>query len=568
MDSINYEISSSDYKRENIFLSKNWISTIDLNNANYATNQLIIDSSALSNSSKMLNYREGLVVLPMILTLTCTTTAAGFAPATTATSLDYCLGLKSFFGSIVHSQSLELNGSSIIQTTPFNSMYQNFCLLTELSWGDIAVLGPSLGLWPDTSLALAHCPTTATVHGIGVCNNQNLPAAGGAVSGSWNTYETFNQGFYKRQQYGNFNSDGLTNLVSGAAWSTLMNADNLKLMYRSQIINRVNGNGTNINGSIQHSIIASIRLRDLANFWDRLPMSKGLFFKLTLNLNQTSVSFSTGAAKQLSVTSVNSPQGGVSPIMIASADVGNGSVSLPNSLSFIASIAVGPECINTTQKFGTSLSSGFMRNATLILPAYSMSPAWESSYLSNPIRTVNYEDIYSYQVLSVATTGNFNQLLTNGISGLKSILVVPVHSPQASNGTLSPLLSPFDPAASATSPLVFLNNFQVTVSGQNQIYNQQVAQYQNFWQNLNGCRCINANQIDGMSGNGVLSEIDFMTEYCYFYVDISRGLPIENQVAKSVSISGTNLSALSVDLYCFLVYDTSISINLFTGLRV
>ena len=142
MDSINYEISSSDYKRENIFLSKNWISTIDLNNANYATNQLIIDSSALSNSSKMLNYREGLVVLPMILTLTCTTNAAGFAPATTATSLDYCLGLKSFFGSIVHSQSLELNGSSIIQTTPFNSMYQNLCLLTELSWGDISVLGP------------------------------------------------------------------------------------------------------------------------------------------------------------------------------------------------------------------------------------------------------------------------------------------------------------------------------------------------------------------------------------------------------------------------------------------
>jgi hypothetical protein len=71
-----------------------------------------------------------------------------------------------------------------------------------------------------------------------------------------------------------------------------------------------------------------------------------------------------------------------------------------------------------------------------------------------------------------------------------------------------------------------------------------------------------------MSGNGLLSQIDFETEYCYFYCDISRGLPIENSVAKSVSISGTNLSALNVDLYCFLVYETSISVNLFSGLRV
>jgi hypothetical protein len=571
MDNINYEISSSDYKRENIFLRKNWLSTIDLNNGVYSTNQLVIDSSALSNSSLFCSYREGVVVLPLLLTLSCTTNAAGFAPNTTASSLDWTLGLKNWFGTIIHNMSLEMSGSTIVQTTPYQSMYQNFCLLTTLSYEDVAVLGQSLGFWPDTSLAVCHVPTTAAVHGIGVCNNQNFPVAGGAVSGAFNTYETFNQGLYKRQQFINFDGDGLTNLATGAAWSTLVSKANLNLMYKSNIINKANGTGAgNGFGVIQHSVVASIRLRDLHDFFEKIPMMKGAFFKLTLNLNQTSVSFSTSAGKALSIDSIVSPQGGISPIMIASADTSNGGVGLPASLSFIASIAVGADCLNTQQKTGTQLVSGFLRNASLIVPAYQFNPSYESSYLSNPIRQINYDDIYSYQVLNIgANGGNFNQLLTNGISGLKSILVVPVHTPAAVNGNISPLLSPFDPCGGGpSSPLVFLNNFQVTMSGQNQIYNTQISTYQNFWNNLNGCRCVNANQIDGMSGNGLLSQIDFETEYCYFYCDISRGLPIENSVAKSVSISGTNLSALNVDLYCFLVYETSISVNLFSGLRV
>ena len=571
MDSIVYEISSNDYKRENIFLNKNWLSTIDLQNGVYSTNQMVIDSSALSNSNRFINYREGVLILPLLLTLSCTTNAAGFAPATTATSLDWTLGLKNWFGTIIHSLSLEMSGTSIVQTTPYQSMYQNFALLTSLSWGDVAVLGQSLGFWPDTSLALAYVPTTAAVHGIGVCNNQNLPAAGGAVSGSFNTYETFNQGLYKRQQFINMDSNALTNLTTGAAWDTLMTQANMILMYKSQIINKANGTGAGSGfGVIQHAVIASIRLRDLHDFFEKIPMMKGAFFKLTLNLNQTSVGFSTSAAKALSINYVTSPQGGINPIMISSADASNGGVSLPNSLSFIASIAVGADCLNTTQKTGTQLASGFMRNATLIVPSYQFNPAYESSYLSSPIRQINYDDLYSYQVLNVpGSGGNFNQLLTNGISGLKSILVVPVHSAVPTNGDISPLLSPFDPCGGGpSSPLVFLNNFQVTVSGANQIYGTQISSYQNFWNNLNGCRCINANQIDGMSGNGLLSQLDFETEYCYFYVDISRNLPIENQVAKSVSISGTNISAVKVDLYCFLVYETSVSVNLFTGLRV
>lgn len=572
MDSVVFEISSSDYKRENIFLNKNWLSTIDLNNGVYSTNQIILDTSALSNSNRYIGYREGVILLPLLFTLSCTTNSAAFAPNTTATSCDYCLGMKNFFFSVIHSLSLDLQGGTIVQTTPFSQMYQAFVLLTSLSYNDVAVLGPSIGFWPDTSLALGYFPTTSTPSGVGVCNNQNFPQAGGVVSGAWNSYETFNQGFYKRQQFMNLNADGLTN-VGGSAWSALMSKTNLNTIYKSNVIQKANGTGAgNGFGVWQSQVIGAIRLRDLHDFFDRIPMAKNLFMKLTLNLNQTSVQFSTNAATPPAVTvdSVTSPLGGVNTIMIASTLASNGSNgALPASLSYIASVAVGADCLNQTQKTGTQLVSGFMRNVTLITPSYQFNPVYEKLYLETPIREINYTDLYSYQVYGVGSGSNFNSILTNGIAGLRAICVMPIHSAAAVNGNISPLLSPFDPAGGGpTSPLVFLNNFQVTVSGSNINYNQQISTYQNMWQNLNGALCINSNQIDGNSGNGLLSQIDFETEYCYFYCDLSRGLPMDNQVAKSVSISGTNLSALSVDLYCFLVYDSRVTINLYTGLRV
>lgn len=571
MDSVVFEISSSDYKRENIFLSKNWLSTIDLNNGIYSTNQCIIDTSALSNSNTYINHREGVIIVPLLYTLSCTTNSAAFAPNTTASSCDYCLGMKSFFMNIVHSLSGELQSGTVLQTSPFASIYQAFTLITSLSYNDVSIF-PSLGFWPDTSLALQYFPTTATPSGVGVCNNQNLPAAGGVVSGAWNSYESFNQGLYKRQQFMNYNADGLTG-VGGAAWSTLMSKSNLNTIYKSNIIQKANGTGAgNGFGVWQSQVIGQIRLRDLADLFERLPMAKNLFMKLTLNLNQTSVQFSTNAATPPAITvdSVTSPLGGMNTIMVASTLVSNGSNgALPVSLSYIASVAVGADCLNQTQKIGTQLISGFMRNVTLITPSYRMNPVYEKLYLENPIRQISYSDLYSYQVYNIGSGTNFNTILSNGIAGLTKIVVMPVHSPSAANGNISPLLSPFDPCGGGpTSPLVFLNNFQVTVSGENKIYNQQIATYQNYWQNLYGMGSLNGSQVDGNSANGLLSQIDFETEYCYFVVDLSRGPVLDNQVAKSVSISGANLSALSVDLYCFLVYDTSVTINLFTGLRV
>ena len=61
-----------------------------------------------------MNYREGYFTVPLLLTVTGTPTdpAVAWAPATAATSCDFNFGLKNWYGSIIHSFTLDYNGTT------------------------------------------------------------------------------------------------------------------------------------------------------------------------------------------------------------------------------------------------------------------------------------------------------------------------------------------------------------------------------------------------------------------------------------------------------------------------
>jgi len=82
-----------------------------------------------------------------------------------------------------------------------------------------------------------------------------------------------------------------------------------------------------------------------------------------------------------------------------------------------------------------------------------------------------------------------------------------------------------------------------------------------------GCNSINDNLTDGICSS-LINQLDWETLYTYHYVDISRSLPIEKSVPKSISIIGQNLSAVAVDLYCFVCFTQEIQVDCLTGARV
>lgn len=563
-DQIVYDMASQSESEPSIFVKKDWISILDNMNGNYSSNQSVIDTSQLSNSNKWVNYREAYLVMPLTLCLSTLTASNTFNP-TAANSVDYGVGLKNSYFSMIHSLSVDLAGTTICQQTPFQSLWNNFKLLTTLSYQDLLTLGPSIGFYPDTASSWSY-NTAASVYGsIGVSNNVNSWTAP-VVSGAANSLETSNSGLYQRQKAWNFNVAGLT-APAQSPFSALISQTSLNTIYKSNII-KIGA------GIWQCQIVATILLRHLHSFFDKLPLVKGCFMKLTLNLNNSVCAFNSTTGRILTQTQGSSsfPLGGVNPLLISSAVAGSGMAALQVGVAtdFVASICVGAVALDATSKSAGS-TSGFLVNMSLVAPCYTFNPQYEQAYLANVVRKVDYTDIYQYQVLNVPSNtsgGSFNNLITNGIAGIKSVLVIPYHSPvTAVNNGISPLQSAFDTAGSTTSPLTFLNNFNVVVSGQNALYNSQRYTYEEFLNQLIGCNGINGSQVDGLS-SGLISQYDFESCYNFYYVNVERCLPVERGVSKSVNIIGQNMSQFAVDLYVFIEYSVGIQINIITGNRV
>jgi len=582
-DKLVYDLAQEVDGSPNVFIRKDWLNILDNQNGSYQGNQSVIDTSQLTNSNKYMSYREAYLSIPMLLTLVSTTAATTFAPAAAGTSSDYSLGLKNWFGSVIHSFTLDYNGTTVIQQTPYINMWNSFRLMTTLSWSDIQLMGPTIGFYPDNPLTWTNS-SAASIYGIGIANNTTSRTTT-VISGITSVSTTHNQygagngndGLVMRQSYINFDVDGIAGAAaSSAAYSTAISSANVQNLWKSYVSKKTTGVATTQVGIFQISVVATVYLRHIHSFFSMCPLIKGAYMKMTLTLNNCSSSFSAagGATGVLTLSSVSNSVGGINPLMIAAAGTGNGNAGL-GALSYIANLSVGAVCLdNTIQSYvGFSNSQGTLsRNIFLYVPSYVFNPVFEQAYLSNAVKRINYTDVYQYQINNVAANANINNLLTNGLANIKSVLLLPFHSSTSAANRLptgTPCwLSPFDPAgAGPTSPLCFLNNFNVVISGQNTIYNTQKYNFEQFNNQLYGANSVNGGMTDGLT-SGLINQQGFEMEYCYYYVDVSRMLPVEETVPKSVQIIGQNASALAVDLMCFIEYGVSVSIDALTGARV
>lgn len=582
MDKIVYDMSSQSESEPNIFIKKDWVTILDNQNSVYSSNQSVIDTSQFSNSNKWINYREAYFTVPMLLTLTQTSSATltTFLPNNAANSCDYALGLKNWYGSIIHSFSVDLAGTTIIQQTPFQSLWNTFKLLTTLSYQDLLTIGPSIGFYPDNSSSWSYNNAVGLNGSIGVSNTTNA-ISNPVVSGAFNSLETTNNGLYQRQRAWNFNAAGTAG--TGRTFGSMILQGNIQSIYKSSVYATVNG-AAGVRGYWACQIVGTVFLRHLHSFFNNLCLVKGMFMKMTLNLNnsvtQVEVTRASNSITTLAqnLASSSFPLGGVNPILFASANAGNGMATVvtpagaDTTVTLEASLTVGNRSYSSnTGSGGANVAQGYVNSLTLSAPCYTFNPAFEGAYLANAVRKIDYSDIYQYQILNQPPGTNINSLVSNGIAGIKSVLVIPFHTPAATiNNLISPIQSCFDTAGGgSTSPLSYLSNFNVIISGQSAIYNQQRYNYEAFLNQLNGQNSINGNQIDGL-GSGLISQMDFENCYNHYYVNVERCLPIEKGVSKSVSIVGQNMCAagISLDLYVFVEYGVSVSINVLLGSRV
>lgn len=592
-DKLVFDLSQEVEGSPNVFIRKDWINILDNQNQNYQNNQSIIDTSQLANSNKYMSYREAYLAVPMLLSVRTPNSSAG-----TYAINDFAIGLKNWFGQIIHSLTLDYNGTTIVQQTPFCNMWNSFKLLTSLSYNDVLTMGPTIGFYPDTSdswqyntagvyvqnndLGLVQTSvsnfldndyrqavaiTGATINGVG------FPIGGNYGEGCRNKWISFNT------------SSGLAP-TGGATYGQIgIYQTNMTQIWKSNISNKSTAT-TTANGLLQISVMATIYLKHLHSFFNMVPLLKGVFMKLTMNLNNSQTTVSTSAGKVQNGYTSNVYIGGVQPLLISSDSTGSSyqsGANCPASSTFYYDLMVGSKSYNNNILSATNAPTSpyqegnVSKSIYLYVPAYTFNPTFEQAYLSNNIKQIKYTDIYQYQVKEIAAGQQFNNLITNGIANIKSVLIIPFYSKVATaiaggvptlGALYSEWQSPFDPAGcGCTAPMVTLGNFNVQISGQNAIYNMQRYSFEEWNNQLYGQNAVNGGLTDGLT-SGLIDFNDFQHSYCYHYVNVERMLPVEQSVPKSVQILGTNYSTMPLDLWVFIEYGVQVQIDVLTGARV
>jgi hypothetical protein len=603
-DKLVFDLSQEVEGSPNVFIRKDWINILDNQNQNYQNNQSIIDTSQLSNSNKYMGYREAYLSIPLTLTLLAPAVAGNtidLAPVAGVGVADYSIGLKNWYGTIIHSFTLDYNGTTIIQQTPFCNMWNSFKLMTTLSYNDILTQGSTIGFYPDTPGSWLYVDANATYNAGGVptnqgrwvCNNDlahnqdeissfvssvstNFLPANGGVGGNF--------GLTKRISYINYNPNVVPNgnALNPTYAQVGITSGSSNQVWKSYIYNQINsvaGAGA-ASGIMQIAVMATVYLKHIHSFFNMVPLLKGTFMKMTMNLNNSTTTITLNAAGAVTDYIANTFVGGVNPLLIPSARTGSASSwEAGQARNVIYNLSVGAVVTDAsvTALAVTNLPqpAPLSKSIYLYVPAYTFNHPFEKAYLSVSPKIIKYTDIYQYQILGIsgaADSGQFNNLVTNGIANIKSVLIIPFYASTTNTvggvGSYAEFLSPFDPAGcGSTAPMVTLGNFNIQISGQNAIYNMQRYGFEEFNNQLYGQFAVNGGLTDGLT-SGLIDFDAFQKTASYYYVNVERMLPVEQSVPKSVQILGTNYSTKPLNLWVFIEYGVQVQIDILTGARV
>jgi len=207
-----------------------------------------------------------------------------------------------------------------------------------------------------------------------------------------------------------------------------------------------------------------------------------------------------------------------------------------------------------------------------------MSPIWEEKYFSMvPTKKVLYNDILTFQTLNVAAGGQVSQILTNGVSRARYLLIYPFLASSINGSTNitdaanigqvlgTPMNSPFTSCPSTTCPQAAITNANILLSGSNLYQSNINYNFEHYLQEVRASNSINGGLSLGMS-SGLLSQSDFENGYRIHYFDLSRKVSqASDDISRSLQVVFTNASKVSMDYYYVIGYCREIQISTSTG---
>ena len=579
MDSLILESSiNSDFKPSD-FLSKKMLYCNDSNNGNYQS-QIVINSQSLANSGMYISYSESFLAIPLVITM-----ASLDGEDLPETAVDYFLGLKSGFWHILDSIIIELNNSNVVQQTPLSNVFASFKNNTSWSESNLKMDGQSCGFYPDTADSWCFNNDDANTDGYrkgcgrGLSNNVNAQTyktqtvesdvfVNDLTATSSNPSSNYNKGLWQRQQWLSFNPDAQDGDTLTKNQGSIMAKQNVNSVFKSYI--------ERVDGAQIIRLVAKIPLKHICNFFDQVPLMKGGAFTIKLITNQCTSQVNISATGALTLTQQNL-QGNTNPLQLSSVNNYSGGSPLveEGGRDYCINVSIYK---NTSQKPAPTVKSWdattTLTSCRLYAPAYQFNSLSEQRYLSLvPTKKVIYRDIFGYQFDGIKGGNNFNFLVSNGLTNLRSVVVIPLIS-STSNGkynentNVSTLRSPFTATGAMPDPII-LSNFNIQVSGRNLFENNELYDFEQFKEQLSSANALNGNLTTGLT-SGLISEYDFSAGYRYYYGNTERCLPSEDGVQRSVQVIGKIEAPddILVNLLIFCEQEKSMTIDVRTGFRL
>lgn len=560
------------------FLKRDWQYCFDMNNQNYAGNTITYDSTSFCSSQKWLDYYNSMIAIPLVVTV------SSANDTHTSSSSDLMLAYKNSSLNLIHSASIEINGVVVCNNYAYaNSLliFKQHCTKTLES---IRLNSPMDGYYPDDSSWVFRAAPSG--EGQGICNNLNLPPQ---YSPLQNVVE-YNSGMRERQK---MFTDYLAADQNGH--NLIYNSDVSKHLATSKIRNVTVADNT-IGGVAGPGLkvyyhTAFIKLRDISDIFEHLPICKNLNVRIILTLNNNisctvrrTVDNAGGViTSSLSQTAFSNPTSLTNPLLFAAAHTpikrqGNLVENCATPVTFITeqgsaiccTLANNNATTNTDYVIKQTIcgEGNFkhdLNSTRLIVPTIIMNPSFEAQYVTNVIRDIEYSDIIQTSFTCPAGQ-SVQQLVNPGLVRLAGIVIVPVlYNDVTSNGAnLHSYSSIFASEPSTASPCQ-VKDLQITL-GVNPLFPQPLQwQYENFLNGAHGVFGLNSNIGEFCSGQ--ISYEKFNSNYGYICLGVDRRTDQEEMTSQSVTVQLTNNTLKSLQFMVYLIRRRNLEINILTGER-
>lgn len=544
------------------FVDKDMLYVLDQNGGSY-NGQITFDTSSLSNSGRWQSFSEGYVVIPFVITVKS-------ASADTTIINAFCAGLKNGTHQLIDSIQVDYNNTNVVQLQPFTNFFVQYKLMSKFSTDDLAKWGPVTLFEPDTPTSFVYRGAPA-IEGIGHTNNRIQKDPTPSVTARWaqgagNPLTDFNAGYAKRLTYTsqiNTGSASLPEMVSSAAFN------NVGKNYYA-----VNGVGAgDATTTYQWNMLATIPLKFLADFFEKMPLVKGGFMRFIINYNSCSFTITStgnaGAAHTLTTSIPTMLSGRTNPIMVSTSGttVGTGPFDVGAAAAAGGPFSFRCGVVNPgVATGGVAQISSILSSCRLYVPCYSLDPKHEEELISlRPVREVIYNDIYNFNITGIGSGSSFNSILTNGIVNPKYVVIIPsVNIASTGLANLLPYQSPFDTSPGTTAPLGSIYNFNIQVGGRNIFQQNFNYDFESFMNEVSHINAINGGETLGIT-SGLITADMWSNAYRYYVADVSRREKSEDIVPKSITVIGTNNTAITMDYICFIVFERKVKINMLDG---